>query len=119
MSFIHLDFLKDNLSHDPFDLIASNPPYIRNSEKKQMKSNVLTYEPHQALFISDEDPLLFYKAIAVKSKTLLKAEGKIVVEINENFGKEVKNLFESSGFTEVKIIKDLDGKDRIVVAQKN
>jgi release factor glutamine methyltransferase len=118
VSFIPLDFLKDSLSIDQVDLIVSNPPYVRNSEKQLMKSNVLDYEPPQALFVSDEDPLLFYKAIALKSKTLLKTEGRVLVEINEKFGDEVKDLFESSGFREVQIIKDLDSKDRIVTAKK-
>jgi release factor glutamine methyltransferase len=115
--FLLNDFLKDSLSLDPVDLIVSNPPYIRNSEKSSMSSNVLNYEPHQALFVSDQDPLIFYKAIVSKSKTLLNGSGKVFVEINENFGNEVKEIFESNGF-EVKIIKDLDGKDRIVTAHK-
>ena len=113
------DFLKDSPKLDPVDLIVSNPPYVRNSEKTMMRPNVLNYEPHQALFVSDQDPLIFYKAIASKGKSLLKISGKIFVEINENFGNEVKDLFEVSGFDEVKIIKDLDGKDRIVVAHKS
>jgi release factor glutamine methyltransferase len=119
VSFILHDFLNDSLQLETVDLIVSNPPYVRNSEKEMMKSNVLNYEPHQALFVSDRDPLIFYKAIASKSKTLLNTSGKVVVEINENFGNEVKDLFESNGFKEVKIIKDLDGKDRIVVAKKD
>jgi release factor glutamine methyltransferase len=119
ISFILEDFLKDPSSIDPVDVIASNPPYIRNSEKTSMRSNVLNYEPHQALFVSDQDPLIFYKAIASKSETLLNPSGKIFVEINESFGNEVKDLFKSHGFEEVKIIKDIDGKDRIVIAHKS
>jgi len=119
VSFLLLDFLKDSLLLDPVDLVVSNPPYVRNSEKELMKSNVLNYEPHEALFVPNDDPLLFYKAIALKSKTLLKVGGKVFVEINETFGNEVKDLFQSSGFSEVKIIKDLDGKDRIVTAKKD
>ena len=84
-----------------------------------MSSNVLNYEPHLALFVSDRDPLIFYQAIVSKSKTLLKPFGKIFVEINESFGNEVKELFKSHGLEEVKIIKDLDGKDRIVTASKS
>jgi len=118
VSFLLHDFLKNSLPIDPVDLIVSNPPYVRNSERRLMKSNVLNYEPHQALFVSDHDPLIFYEAIASKSKTLLNASGKVFVEINEHFGNEVKDLFEFSGFNEVKIIKDLDGKDRIVTAHK-
>jgi len=119
VSFLQLDFLNDSLQLEPVNLIVSNPPYVRNSEKRSMNSNVLDYEPHQALFVSDQDPLIFYKAIASKSKTLLNASGKVFVEINENFGKEVKDLFESSGLKEVKIIKDLDGKDRIIAAHRD
>jgi len=118
VSFMLLDFLNDYNSFEPVDLIISNPPYVRNSEKELMKSNVLNFEPHEALFVPDTDPLLFYKAIVMKSKTLLNTGGKVLVEINEIFGNEVKDLFESYGFKEAKIIKDLDGKDRIVVASK-
>jgi release factor glutamine methyltransferase len=118
VSFLLNDFLKGTASLDPVDIIVSNPPYIRNSEKTSMSSNVLNYEPHQALFVSDQDPLIFYKAIASKSKMLLNPAGKIFVEINEHLGKEVKDLFESLGFEEVKIIKDLDSKDRILIARK-
>jgi len=118
VSFLLHDFLKDSPKLDPVDLIVSNPPYVRNSEKMLMKSNVLNYEPHQALFVSDQDPLIFYNAIASKSKTLLNSSGKVFVEINEKFGNEVRDLFESNGFSEVKIVRDLDGKDRIVAAHK-
>lgn len=118
VSFFLHDFLNDPLQLDPVDLIVSNPPYVRDSEKELMKSNVLNFEPHEALFVPEDDPLLFYKAITLKSKTLLKTGGRVFVEINENFGNEVKDLFQSSKFNEVKIIKDLDGKDRIVIAHK-
>jgi release factor glutamine methyltransferase len=118
VSFVCLDFLNNSLQLEPVDLIVSNPPYVTNLEKQSMKSNVINYEPHQALFVSDQDPLIFYKAIASKSKNLLNASGEVFVEVNEAFGKDVKDLFESYGFKEVKIIKDLDGKDRIVTAQK-
>src|SRR6478736_5853615 len=118
-SFLMCDFLKDSLSINSVDVIVSNPPYIRNSEKISMNANVSNHEPHQALFVSDQDPLIFYKAIASKNKTLLNASGKIFVEINESFGNEVKELFKSHGLEEVKIIKDLDGKDRIVTASKS
>jgi len=117
--FYQSDFLKDNIPLEPVDLIVSNPPYVRHSEKALMKSNVLNFEPHQALFVPNDDPLLFYKAIASQGKSLLKSTGKVMIEINENFGADVKHLFESSGFTEVKVIKDLDNKDRFVSAQKS
>jgi len=118
VQFIQTDFLTDDMNLEPLDILVSNPPYIKKSEMQFMKSNVLNYEPHLALFVPDEDPLIFYKAIALKGKSLLKAFGKVFVEINEKLGNEVKNLFERSGFGEVKILKDLDGKDRIVTAQK-
>lgn len=115
IKFIQSDFLLD-FSIEPLDAIVSNPPYIKESEKASMKPNVLEHEPHQALFVPDDDPLRFYKAIASKSKALLKPDGKIFVEINEQLGNEVKLLFERSGLYSVHIIKDLDGKDRIVTA---
>jgi len=116
VKFIQRDFLKD-FSTEPFDVVVSNPPYIKESEKESMRTNVLKYEPHLALFVSNDDPLLFYKAIALKSKTLLSPCGKIFVEINEQYGKKVKELFEQSRLNRVTIIKDLDGKDRLVSAQ--
>ncbi|MBI1766947.1 MAG: peptide chain release factor N(5)-glutamine methyltransferase [Bacteroidetes bacterium] len=115
VEFIHKDFLQD-FSIEPFDVIVSNPPYIKESEKTSMRPNVLEHEPHQALFVPNEDPLLFYKAIASKSKSLLKPGGKIFVEINEQFGEAIKELFENTSFHQVEIIKDFDDKHRIVTA---
>src|SRR5258708_29712860 len=116
VKFIQIDFLKD-FSTEPFDVVVSNPPYIKESEKESMRTNVLKYEPHLALFVPDNDPLLFYKAIALKSKTLLSPRGKIFEKINEQYGKKVKELFEQSRLNRVTIIKHLDGKDRLVSAQ--
>ena len=118
VEFIQGDFLR-GLSLNEFDVIVSNPPYVCESEKESMNRNVLAFEPHQALFVPNDDALIFYKAIAVKGKTILKPKGKIIVEINERFGKETKELFEGAGFNSVQIIKDLDGKDRIVSAVKS
>jgi release factor glutamine methyltransferase len=118
VEFVQGNFLHP-LSLGEFDIIVSNPPYVCESEKSLMNVNVLSFEPHQALFVPNDDPLLFYKTIAAKSKTALKANGKIFVEINERFGKETKALFESAGFNSVQIIMDLDGKDRIVSAVKS
>ncbi len=115
VNFIHGSFLEE-VPIPKVDVIVSNPPYIIESEKELMKSNVLAYEPHLALFVPNEDPLLFYKAIASKSKTILNPNGKVFVEINERYGRDVKELFERSGFNSVRIIKDLDGKDRVVAA---
>ncbi len=101
-----------------FDIIVSNPPYIRNSEKKEMEQNVLDFEPHLALFVTDNDPLLFYRAIAKKAADYLKEAGQLYFEINEAFGKETAELLNSLGFKSISIIKDLHNKDRIVKASK-
>lgn len=97
-----------------FDLLLSNPPYVMDSEKALMRRNVLEHEPHLALFVSDQDPLLFYRAIAVWAENLLKPGGFAVVEINEALGKETAELFELAGFADVRILKDLSDKDRFV-----
>ncbi|HTH54863.1 MAG TPA: peptide chain release factor N(5)-glutamine methyltransferase [Cyclobacteriaceae bacterium] len=117
VAFIQANFLHD-LAMSKFDLIVSNPPYVCESERKGIEKNVLSFEPHEALFVPDDDPLVFYKTIASKSPAILQVNGKIVVEINERFGKEIKELFEKVGFNSVQIVKDLDGKDRIVSAAK-
>ncbi|MBE6234125.1 MAG: peptide chain release factor N(5)-glutamine methyltransferase [Bacteroidales bacterium] len=97
-----------------FDLIVSNPPYIRNSEKTLMRPNVLDHEPHLALFVPDEDPLLFYRAVSVWASALLKEGGFAVVEINEAFGEETAELFRDCGLKKVEIHKDLSDRDRFV-----
>ena len=104
------------LSDHQFDVIVSNPPYIAHEEMKSMKPNVLDHEPHLALFVPDEDPLLFYKAIAANGKRNLKNGGKIFVEINERFGKETLDVFKQFGYRELSILKDINNKDRVVVA---
>jgi len=115
VNFIQGSFLEE-VRIPKVDVIVSNPPYIIESEKESMRPNVLMHEPHLALFVPNEDPLLFYKAIASKASALLNQYGKVLVEINERYGNEVKDLFEKSGFSSVHIIKDLDGKDRVVLA---
>ncbi|MCD4795224.1 MAG: peptide chain release factor N(5)-glutamine methyltransferase [Bacteroidales bacterium] len=97
-----------------FDIIVSNPPYVTFSEKELMEKNVLDYEPESALFVEDNNPLVFYKAIAGFAKHHLNENGKLYFEINEMFGNEVKGLLLSAGFKDVEIIKDINGKDRIV-----
>jgi len=115
--FLPANFLAGNLPLEPVDLIVSNPPYVRESEKALMKSNVLDYEPHLALFVPDDDPLLFYKAIASQREQLLAPNGEVFVEINEKFGDDVVKLFRAAFFKDVTVIRDLEGKDRIVVAR--
>ncbi len=98
------------------DLIVSNPPYIMESEKSGMEAHVLDHEPNMALFVSDDDPLLFYRNIAQFGQTHLSTNGMVYLEINQALGKEVCDLFESMGYyTELK--QDLQGKDRMVKAQ--
>ena len=97
-----------------FDIIISNPPYVRESEKRGMKANVLYYEPAAALFVTDDDPLIFYRAIAKFSRQHLSKNGMLYLEINENLGKEVRLLLKDEGFSEIILRKDMQGKDRIV-----
>ena len=97
-----------------FDIIVSNPPYVLISEKEKMQKNVLDYEPELALFVKDEDPLLFYKAVVNYSKKYLKPCGKLYFEINETLGSELLLLLEKSGFVDLKMKKDINGKDRMV-----
>ena len=97
-----------------FDIIVSNPPYVRNKEKALMHRNVLDYEPAMALFVPDEDPLLFYRAIAEIVAEHLAAGGHGAVEINEAFGEEVRRLFLDSGFGDARVQTDMSGRDRYV-----
>lgn len=100
-------------------IIVSNPPYVRNSEKSLMKRNVLDFEPHSALFVDDSDPLVFYRAILEKAKKILLPAGRVYFEINEAMGSQMVRLLGSSGYSEVTLIKDINGKDRIIKAIKN
>lgn len=95
-------------------IIVSNPPYVRESEKKQMAVNVLDFEPHSALFVSDTDPLKYYKAILRIAREKLSPGGRIYLEINEALGSENKNLLKKNGFSDVVVCKDLNDRDRIV-----
>jgi release factor glutamine methyltransferase len=121
IDFFKVDFLNPHskIANQPFDIIVSNPPYIRDLEKKSMNPNVLDYEPHTALFVSNADPLVFYRTIALKAKELLKSEGTVFCEINEAMGDETFQLFMQFGFKEVEIRKDLNGKDRMIKATWN
>ena len=92
-----------------FDIVVSNPPYVRESEKKGMRKNVLEYEPATALFVPDEDPLKFYRRIAE-----LHLGKQLFFEINEAFGQEMRELLERAGYTDIRITRDLYGKERII-----
>lgn len=97
-----------------FDLIVSNPPYVTESEKALMRRNVLDYEPPLALFVSDEDPLVFYRAIALWAQRMLKAGGTGIVEINESLPVPTMRIFIDAGFTNVEILSDFRGKKRFI-----
>ena len=114
-------FESDMLSPQPpahYDIIVSNPPYVCWSERESMERNVLDYEPGQALFVPDNDPLLFYKAIAAYATASLERGGRLYLEINQRFGNEIKRLLEGNGFDEVRIIEDSYGKTRFAAAVK-
>ena len=102
-----------------YDIIVSNPPYICWNEREAMDRNVKDYEPGQALFVPDNDPLLFYKAIARYAGESLERGGRLYLEINQRFGAEVKRLLEDSGLDEVRIIEDSYGKVRFAAAVKS
>lgn len=118
ISFIYDDILSSTLKEkDLFDIMVSNPPYIRESEKIKMHKNVLDYEPASALFVPDNDPLKFYRAIGREGLELLKPGGAIYFEINEAFGKETADLLLDMGYCNIRLIKDINKKDRIVSAK--
>ncbi len=113
--FLESDILKKSIEiEEKFDIIVSNPPYIRQKEKEFMSKNVLEYEPELALFVPDNDPLLFYKTIIDFGLKNLNKEGKIYFEINEAFGQEMINLFEVNNFSEITLKKDINGKHRMI-----
>ncbi|MEG1685537.1 MAG: peptide chain release factor N(5)-glutamine methyltransferase [Bacteroides sp.] len=114
--FEQRDALNLPVIKEKYDIIVSNPPYVRESEKAEMETNVLDWEPALALFVSDEDPLLFYRKIAEFGKQSLLPNGTIYFEINQTFGQQTKEMMEQLGYTQVEIIKDMFGKDRIAKA---
>ncbi|WP_323755227.1 peptide chain release factor N(5)-glutamine methyltransferase [Roseivirga sp.] len=118
VDFRHLDILENNFPFDQLDIVVSNPPYIPESDKAKMSSNVLSFEPHLALFVENHDPLIFYRRIAELAIQHLKVGGMLYFEIHERFGKEMIKLVEDIGFTKVLLKKDLQGKDRMLQAQK-
>jgi release factor glutamine methyltransferase len=124
VNFINVDILNVNELSElqtsnfkletSFDIIVSNPPYVRNLEKEEIKSNVLEFEPHLALFVDDNDALLFYRKIAQLAKKNLSENGKLYFEINQYLGKETVELLESLAFKEVILKKDIYGNDRMI-----
>lgn len=118
VAFCKADVLDDSSCErfDCFDVIVSNPPYVLESDKQMMSTNVLEYEPHLALFVSSDDPLLFYRAIATMATRKLNANGVLYFEIHENYGQEALDMLSLKGFKELELRKDLQGKDRMVKA---
>ncbi len=115
--FVQLDLLKDHgslLMAGEFHTVVSNPPYVRNSEKKFMEPNVLDHEPTTALFVPDEDPLIFYRAIGNHSMLWLKPGGGLYLEINEDLAQETLRVLTNLGYANVLSKKDINGKDRFV-----
>ena len=113
INFIEADIF-EYISDKQYDLIVSNPPYIRNLEKKKMQNNVLNFEPQLALFVEDDDPLVFYNSILQFANSNLYEKGSVYFEINENFSKEMESLLYSYGFTEIELKKDSFGKNRFI-----
>ena len=119
---IDLDFEVADVLHwnadQTFDLIVSNPPYIPYEEQDQMQANVLDFEPHMALFVPDNNPLLFYEQIIQIAEKALKTKGFLALEIHEKFASETQVLFAGLGYQNVQIHRDLQGKERMILAQK-
>jgi release factor glutamine methyltransferase len=121
VNFFQRDILRYDVSELPeesLDIIVSNPPYIRRCESRSMSANVLEYEPHIALFVPNESPLLFYEKIAMDSVRLLSPGGKLYFEINETQGEACARMLETAGYKHIRIIKDLYEKNRFVSAIK-
>jgi release factor glutamine methyltransferase len=102
---------------DKFDIIVSNPPYIKEKEKSLMESNVLDWEPSLALFVPDDNPLLFYRTIAEKAKTMLTPGGQLYFEINREHGTDTCTMLTELGYTDIRLHKDFAGNDRMVSAK--
>ena len=116
ISFVHGDLLQPEIFPEigKFDMILSNPPYIMESEKTNMRKNVLDHEPSLALFVPDDDPLIFYRSVASISKRLLLPDGCGLVEINEVLGPQTRDVFKEEGFRTVEIVKDFNDRNRFV-----
>jgi len=119
IEFLQVDILKDTnqILNTKFSIIISNPPYITIAEKHQMHIHVIDHEPHSALFVPDNKPLIFYEHIIDFATTHLFADGLLFFEINGNFGNQVISLLDKKGFSDIELRKDLQGKDRMIKAR--
>lgn len=116
INLIQQDILKTTQLNNTYDIIVSNPPYVRESEKKEIKNNVLNNEPHMALFVEDNNPLIFFDKIAELAKNHLTKNGLLFFEINQYLGKETVNLLRLKGFNTIELKKDIFGHDRVIIA---
>lgn len=114
INFRQLNILDVEELEDKYDIIVSNPPYVRELEKKEIKNNVLDYEPHLALFVKDQDPLVFYVKITDLAKNALQEKGKLYFEINQYLGDETIAMITEKGLNEVMLKKDIYGNDRMI-----
>ena len=119
VTFLQRDVLSDDWKKAPsFDVIVSNPPYVTEAEKKDMDANVLDWEPELALFVPDDDPLRFYRRIADLGRELLLPDGKLYFQVNQAYGRETAHILEMNQYHDVRVIRDIFGKERIVTANR-
>lgn len=118
--FVKADVLdcEQDAQYGPFDMVLSNPPYIRESEKAEMRKNVLDYEPSMALFVPDDDPLLFYRAVARWSQRFMTPDGIGLSEVNEDLARQTETIFRAAGYAHTEVVKDLFDKNRFVIYHK-
>jgi release factor glutamine methyltransferase len=119
INFIQGDILnlKSEVENSNFEIIISNPPYVTLDDKKQMHTNVMDFEPHTALFVPENDPLIFYKAIADFATGHLQKGGLLFFEINESYGEQMVELLNNKSFKNIELRKDMSGKFRMIKAQ--
>ena len=118
VTFSRVDILNHTPQGEKFDIIVSNPPYIKELEKAEMEPNVLDWEPHTALFVPDNDPLLFYRTIATKGLSILTPGGRLYFEINRAHGEETAAMLRTLGYTDIELRKDIAGNDRMIKATR-
>lgn len=118
VQFRQIDILGHHPDDKKFDIIVSNPPYIKECEKKTMEANVLQWEPHTALFVPDNDPLLFYRAIAQKAQTMLTPGGRLYFEINRAHGRDICQMLHTMSYRNIELRKDFADNNRMIRAQK-
>jgi release factor glutamine methyltransferase len=116
IEFIEADILnfKSEIEHSKFEIIISNPPYVTLHDKTKMHTNVTDFEPHTALFVPEDDPLVFYKAIADFAVNNLQPNGLLFFEINESYGEQIVELLNDKGFKNIELRKDMSGKSRMI-----